>query len=86
MHDVSCRIPMIVRYPEKFEANRQISKAVSLIDLALTFLDLAETEMGTHKTDGESLIAFAENKTDREYVYSQYSSKGSAIYMAVSER
>ena len=86
MHDVSCRIPMICRWPEKFEANKQVSQPVSLVDLATTFLDAAETKFETHETDGENLIAVADNNVEREYVYSQYSSKGSAIYMAVSER
>ncbi len=86
MHDVSSRIPMICRYPKKFKANQKINKPVSLVDLAPTFLEVAETQMETHKLDGESLFNIADNVSDREFVYSQYSKDGSAIYMAVSER
>ena len=86
MHDVSARIPMICRWPEKFEAGQQITQPVSLVDLAPTFLDVAVAELSTHEMDGESLIDVATGGVSRKTVYSQYSRGGSAIYMAVSER
>jgi len=86
MHDVASHVPMICRWPEKFAAGQQVSQPVSLVDLAPTFMDVAETKLDTHQTDGESLIAVAKGDSTRKTVYSQYSRGASAIYMAVSER
>jgi N-acetylglucosamine-6-sulfatase len=44
MYEESLRIPLVIRYPKKLAAGRQVSKLVSTLDLAPTILELAQLE------------------------------------------
>jgi len=86
MQDASAKVPMVVRYPERFKPRQRCSKAVSLVDLAPTFLEAAGIETRELGLDGVDLATVANGSSQRETVYSQFSMKGQAIYMAVSEQ
>ena len=54
-YEWSCRVPFIVRFPDKWKAGTTCNTPVSLLDLLPTFCDLAGTE-ATLPHDGHSLI------------------------------
>jgi arylsulfatase A-like enzyme len=84
MHDASSRVPLIVRYPEKFPAGKKCGKAVSLIDIMPTIAAASGTSLTDVEHDGTDLAEIIEGKTERQFVFSQYSQKETGIYMAVS--
>ena len=73
MHDASARVPLLARLPGRFEGGRVVDQAVSLVDLAPTFLTAGEAEIGSHELDGVDLADVAEGSCDREFVFSQLS-------------
>jgi arylsulfatase len=83
MHDVSVRIPMVVRCPEYFSPGTVCEEPVSLIDLAPTFLKAAGAQYDA-PLDGIDLMSVAEGTAQREFVFSQYNRGASAVYMAVN--
>jgi arylsulfatase A-like enzyme len=84
MHDASCRIPMIVRYPREFEPRTVCDRPVSLIDLAPTFLNIAKAKADM-PLDGCDLRKVVSGEEEREVVFSQYNRGHNANYMAVSQ-
>ena len=54
-YEWSCRVPFIVRFPDKWKAGTTCTTPVSLLDLLPTFCDLTGTE-ATLPHDGRSLI------------------------------
>lgn len=85
MHDVSSRIPLIVRYPERFTPGKMCETPVSLVDILPTLSNAAEADISDIDHDGHDLSMLADGKTDREYVYSQYGNGNNAIYMIVNK-
>lgn len=81
MLDVSSRVPLLVRGPG-FEAGRRAEFPVSLIDIFPTCCEAAGADASG--IDGISLQRQLAGEK-RKYVFSQYSSAGSGIYMFVSE-
>lgn len=57
--DSSIRVPMIIRYPEKFEINKKVNDFVDTYDVFPTCLDVCELEYNNEKYRllGESLCA-----------------------------
>lgn len=55
------RIPLVMRYPQTFEAGSIVQAPVNLLDVTATILDVAGAESGTHPLpiDGESLVPIA---------------------------
>lgn len=73
MHDASARVPLLARLPGRFEGGQVVDQAVSLVDLAPTFLATAEAEIESHELDGTDLAEVAAGTCEREYVFSQLS-------------
>jgi len=65
-YEHSSRVPMVMRFPEKFPAGKRIRQNVSLVDLTRALVDLAGApdggEDGTPPLDGDSLAPLAEGK------------------------
>ena len=56
-YEWSARVPLLIRFPDGWQAGTQWNEAVNLIDLLPTFLDLAEIPQRQRLTyDGRSLI------------------------------
>ena len=85
MHDASSRVPMLVRYPERFDKGRVCAKPVNLIDVLPTFAEAAGIDTNGIDLDGVDLRAVAAGETERRGVYSQFNSKARGIYMVVDE-
>lgn len=70
LYDYGTRVPLLISFPKRFQQNVRSETFVNLIDLAPTFLDIAQVPVG-HKMDGLSLVPIlAGNKTrHREEVY-----------------
>lgn len=71
MHDGSTRVPLIVRYPERFAAGGRCDAPASLVDIAPTFLSAAGRRFTTHHADGVDLARLADGKAKRETVFAQ---------------
>jgi arylsulfatase A-like enzyme len=76
MHDASARVPMIARQPGRFEGGGLCDTPVSLVDLAPTFLAVADASISTHPLDGEDLAKAVAGTCQREMVFSQYADQG----------
>ena len=85
MHDASSRVPLIVRYPERFKTNSRCSVPASLVDLMPTFNAAAEINRKDIAPEGEDLALIASGKSERKTVFSQFASGDKAVYMAVRE-
>jgi N-sulfoglucosamine sulfohydrolase len=55
VHDFGARVPLVMRWPGRIEAGREVEEPVSLIDLAPTFLAAAGVET-PDDPDGENLL------------------------------
>lgn len=86
MHDPSSRIPMLVRYPERFPKNERCRKPVSLVDLMPTFLTAAGINHDGIEMDGNDLKAILDESVERKAVFSQHGTGNEAIYMIVTEK
>jgi len=65
-YDPSCRIPLLMRFPNDAHAGTVVKEPVNLIDLMPTFLDLAGVpEDGRLPMDGQSLMGLVDG-TDTE--------------------
>ncbi|MEM7531702.1 MAG: sulfatase-like hydrolase/transferase [Chloroflexota bacterium] len=84
MHDASSRVPMIVRYPDRFPAGEQCSVATSLCDLFPTVLGAADISTDGIDLDGCDLADMVANPTQERTVYSQFAYAEKGIYMAVN--
>jgi len=60
-YEQSVRIPMIVRWPERFPAGVHLRRVVSLLDLVRTLVDLAGSD-GDDDLDGRSLAGLLEGR------------------------
>lgn len=85
MHDASSKVPLIIRYPKKFPKNKICDSPVSLIDIMPTILATAKINTKNINLDGEDLAKIAKNKSNRQFVFSQFGSEQRAIYMIVSK-
>ncbi len=69
-YEWSCRVPLIVRFPDGWQAGTTHAQPVSLIDLLPTFCELAGVDdLLPH--DGESLITQLQQPDDDRIVYAQ---------------
>lgn len=82
MHDSAAHIPFIVAGGD-FHGGKQCESPVSLIDLAPTFLNIANTQLATHKPDGVDIAGFVNGGEGREGVYSFYSCRDDAAALGV---
>jgi N-acetylglucosamine-6-sulfatase len=64
MYEESIRIPMLVRYPKRFQAGSRAGGMALNIDLLPTILDLAEAPVPDH-VQGKSLVGMMEGRVKR---------------------
>lgn len=86
MHDACARVPLLVRFPERFTAGITCNTSVSLVDIAPTILNATDTYITTHTLDGVDLAEVANGKSKREYVFMQYQNKDKAIYTIITKQ
>ncbi len=84
MHDASSKVPMIIRYPERFKMGGICEQAVSLVDVFPTIGSAAGTDLSDVELDGEDMAQVADGNCERKTVFSQYSEGETGIYMAVN--
>lgn len=83
MHDASSRVPLIIRYPEKYAAGKICTAPASLVDIMPSSCSAAGCDLTGVEQDGIDLADVSAGKTSRKYVFSQYQSGDTGIYMAV---
>jgi arylsulfatase len=81
--DVAARVPLLVRYPERFEAGKRHQSPVSLVDALPTFLSAAGLEKEAEHP-GSDLASIA-NGESREGVLGQLGREGNGMYMLVDD-
>lgn len=86
MHDVSARIPLVVRWPEAAHAGGYCNTPASLVDLAPTCMEAACIATNSADFDGVPLQSLLAGSSPRKTVFSQYESGANALYMAVSAK
>ncbi len=69
-YEWSCRVPLIVRFPDRWKAGEKFATPVSLLDLLPTFCDLARVDdLLPH--DGRSLMSLLQTDEPERVVVSQ---------------
>ncbi len=79
--DAAARVPLMVRYPERFAAGEVCETPASLVDLTPTFLGAAGADIGEAELDGEDLAGLV-GRTAKRVIYGQFQREGRAMYMA----
>jgi len=69
-YEWSCRVPFIVRFPDKWKAGTTYEHPVSLLDLLPTFCDLAGTEASLPH-DGDSLLPLLDHHPWDGFIFAQ---------------
>ncbi len=69
-YEWSCRVPLIARFPDGWQAGTVCDTPVSLIDLLPTFCEIAGTEASLPH-DGESLIGILDNPPQDRIAFAQ---------------
>jgi arylsulfatase A-like enzyme len=84
MLDAAARVPMIVRYPQHFEAGVSCDRPSTLLDIWPTCLALTNDPDPQLNAEGQNLADVATGRTERDTVYSQYSAGATGLYAAIS--
>jgi len=86
MLNSAAKIPMVVRYPERFAEGEVCNTPASLIDVMPTFLNTAGIGTNDFDLDGMDLaeISSSEAYNDR-VVYSQFQWNALGVYMALNQ-
>ncbi|NOY00117.1 MAG: sulfatase-like hydrolase/transferase [Verrucomicrobia bacterium] len=76
-YDEAIRVPLIMRWPNKFQANQQADGLVELIDLAPTLLEAAGIQAPADRLQGRSLMPMLTGSgncstPEREFVFCEY--------------
>ncbi len=73
LYDNLLKIPLIIKYPEKFASNKIIERQVKIIDIMPTIFDILRIKKNG-LLDGESFLPliYEKNKTISPYAYSLY--------------
>jgi len=69
-YEWSCRVPLIMRFPDGWKAGTVCDTPVSLIDLLPTFCQLANTQASLPH-DGESLISNIDGQHADRHIFAQ---------------
>jgi len=64
-YEWSTRVPLIISYPDRRQAGKQVKQPVSLVDLAATILDMGTVEERL-PLDGKSLMALIDGSDAQE--------------------
>jgi len=77
-YEYSCRIPLIINFPDGWSSGTKVNQHVSLLDLAPTILDIVGVpEEKRLPMDGKSLIPLLDNSDNKErVVYSEFHTEG----------
>lgn len=81
MLNPAVKVPLLVRAPADIAPRGQIDTPVSLLDLFPTFAAAAGADEPAPSREGQNLIEIAAGKSDREYVFSQFSEGNTGLYM-----
>lgn len=68
MYDSTIRVPLLVRFPERFRPGSVDERLVSLIDLFPTILDIAGLAGGTERSKIQEASLCSERRRDRAFV------------------
>jgi arylsulfatase A-like enzyme len=68
LYDSGLKVPMIIRFPEKWKANTRNDDLISFIDLAPTVLSLINIKPKTH-FDGRAFLGAFKNPEKRSYIH-----------------
>jgi arylsulfatase A-like enzyme len=80
--DSAARVPLLCRYPQRFEGGTVCETPVSLVDIMPTILEATGTS--AEEMDGEDLSAVATGKASREVIFGHYQGHEAGIYMATT--
>ena len=83
MLDPACRIPLIVRYPERFAAGERCEHLSSTVDVLPTCLATAGIETSPEHI-GVDLANLAAGESDRDAVTCQYSQDEGGVYALIT--
>ena len=81
--DVAARVPLLVRYPERFQANVQCDTPTSLVDVLPTSLGAAGLTPDTDRS-GVDLADIASGNTERDAIVGQLAHEGRGMYMLLT--
>ncbi len=84
MHDVSSRVPLVLRYPDLFPRGQRCEHMASLVDIGPTLLSLAGAETAMVDVDGVSLVDILRGESRRDTILSQHNADARACVMAVN--
>jgi arylsulfatase A-like enzyme len=87
----AANVPLIARYPRRFQPGARVDAPASLVDLMPTFLAAAGVDTGGLSLDGVDLAGLADGSAQRDMVFGHYQSgpPGSfnrASYMGLTRR
>ena len=82
--DAAARIPLLVRYPERFEANKQCDIPTSLVDVLPTSLGAADLPAQADRS-GIDLADIAAGNTQRDAIVGQLGQEGTGLYMLLTK-
>ena len=86
-YEESSHVPLLMRLPNEIKANTKVDRYVSNVDLFATIMDYLQ--IGTYKSDGESLRDLIEHKETNHgnYVVTEWNYRGptSPNYMIVKD-
>jgi len=90
MLDAAARIPLLARYPQRFQAGQRCQAPASLVDIMPTCLAAAGIDPAPYGRDGVDLARVA-RETDtpalrERTVYSQFQRGALGVYMATNRR
>ncbi len=86
MLDAAAKIPVIVRYPERFTAGQNCDIPVNLVDVMPTLLAAAGVDTTAYNLDGLDLADVAASEQNDRTVYSQYQRDALGVYMAANRQ
>lgn len=84
-HDSASRVPLLARYPDRFEAGLQCDRPTNLVDVMPTVLAAAGVDQ-PNGLDGEDLATIADGSSTREAIFGQQYAGNRATYFAVTDR
>jgi arylsulfatase A-like enzyme len=71
MYETTLHVPLLIRYPQSFNAGTKFDDLVSLVDIAPTILDVCDVndKLANSTQEGGSLIN--PNRTPREFIFAE---------------
>jgi arylsulfatase A-like enzyme len=81
--DAAARIPLLVRYPERFQVNVQCDTPTSLVDVLPTCLGAANLPLQTDRS-GIDLADIATDNTQRDAIVGQLGQEDTGLYMLLT--